>query len=82
MALIGSGSGGVCAECAELEPVVCPGGNCPPCCELSGYTCCMDQHAAHSTQHTATVDQHSVPTALSLQADGAAGDAVAHTFRV
>ena len=135
MALIGSGSGGVCAECAELEPVVCPGGNCPPCCEMSGYTCCMDQHAAHSTQHTArthavdtlwmrpttpdlsvarsllastqpsvhtptaTVDQHSVPTAPfeqsdqsdksvhwwtqhCLQADGAAGDAVAHTFRV
>ena len=50
MALIGNGSGGVCTECEEFEPVVCPGGNCPPCCEQSDYTCCMDQHTAHGTQ--------------------------------
>ena len=91
MALVGSGSGGVCTECAEFEPVVCPGGNCTSCCEQSGYTCCMDQHTAHSTQHTAhthavgtvdtvdTVDTIDDRPQLLAYCDA---DAVAHTFRV
>ena len=88
MALVGSGSGGVCVECGEYEPVVCPGGNCPPCCEMSGYTCCMDQHTAHGAQHAAqaravdTVDTVDTPARLCSPCYRGDVDAVAHAFRV